>query len=361
MVNEADLRRGVRNLLVDCAGAKPGQRLLILREDHRHGYYGEGLAEAVATHAEAMGLLVSVHDVPVIPDAEDLPADVADACAGADHALFLARLGDQLRFRAPPIDARQIVSYALDTEMLASPFATAPHQAFVALKAVFNGVFSAARSIRVTCARGTDFQGHLSPSAGKTPADVGIKRFPMPVFAPLDATGFTGRVAVAHFLAGTGSKYYEPYGLPITGTVFAEIERARIVGWHGAPDQVARVTAHYAFVGDRYGFDRDVVHSWHAGIHPACAYRQSAHDNYERWSGGAFGNPRLLHFHTCGAYAPGEICWSVVDPTIEVDRRVVWRQGRIEVDAIAGMRDCLRRYPEIAALYEAPSQQIGIA
>ena len=60
-------------------GAKRGERVLILREDHRHGYYGEGLAEAVATHAEAMGLLVSVHDVPVIPDAEDLPADVADA------------------------------------------------------------------------------------------------------------------------------------------------------------------------------------------------------------------------------------------------------------------------------------------
>ena len=55
--------------------------------------------------------------------------------ATSDHVLFLARLGDQLRFRSMPPGARPIVSYVLDTEMLASPFGTAPYQAFVALKA----------------------------------------------------------------------------------------------------------------------------------------------------------------------------------------------------------------------------------
>ncbi len=360
MPREADIERGVHNLLMECADAKRGETLLILREDHCYGYYGEGLVEAIAIHAEAMGLQVRICDVAVIPDAEELPADVFAACASADHALFLARIGDQLRFRARPIGAQQIISYVLDTDMLASPFAAASYQAFVALKAAFNAMFFGAQSVRVTCARGTDFRGRLSPLAGQTPADVGIKRFPMPVFAPLDATGFTGRVAVAHFLAGTGSKYYQPYGLAITGTVFAEIECGRIVRWYGAPDEVAKVNAHYRFVGDRYGIDRDLVHSWHAGIHPACAFRQCAHVNYERWSGSAFGNPRLLHFHTCGAYAPGEICWNIVDPTIEVDEQVVWREGRIVVDAVPGMRDCLSRYPDIAALYEAPSQEIGI-
>jgi hypothetical protein len=361
MTREADLKRGVHNLLIECAAAKPGDTLLILQEDHRHGFYGAGLAETIAMHAEALGLRPRLLDVPILPDAEDLPADVAAASADADHVLFLARLGDQLRFRSRPNGAQQIVSYVLDIEMLASPFATSPYRAFVALKGLFNDMFFSARNIRVTCGRGTDFQGRLLQPTGLKPADVGIKRFPMPVFAPLDATAFTGSVAVAHFLAGTGSKYYEPYGLPITGTVFAEIEHGRIVKWDGAPDEVANVMAHYRFVGDRYGIDRDVVHSWHAGIHPACAYRQSAHAQYERWTGGAFGNPRLLHFHTCGAYAPGEICWNIVDPTIEVDGRIVWRDGRIEVDAVPGMRDCLRRYPEVAALYEEPSQDIGIA
>ena len=358
---DADVRQGVRNLLMECAAAKHGDRLLILREDHRHGYYGEGLADAVAIHAAGLGLRVSILDVPFLPDAEDLPDDILAAVTSVDHALFLARLGDQIRFRARSTATQLVVSYALDAETFASPFAIAPYQAFVDLKALFNAMFAAARHIQVTCARGTDFQGCLLPSSGQVAGDVGIKRFPMPVFAPLDAAGFTGRVAVAHFLAGTGSKYYEPYGVPITGPLFAEIDCARIVRWSGGADEVAKVSAHYGAVSARYGIDRDAVHSWHAGIHPACAYRQSAHDNYERWSGAAFGNPRLLHFHTCGAYAPGEICWNIVDPSIEVDGRIVWRTGRIEVDAVPGMRDHLRRYPDVAALYEAPAQDIGIA
>ena len=361
MTSEFDLRRGLRNMLIECAGAKLGDTLLILHEDHRLGYYGEGLVEVVADNARAIGLAVRLHQVPLLPDAEDLPADIAEAFAEADHALFLARLGDQLRFCTLPPGAQPIVSYALDTQTMASPFATASHQAFIELKACFNEMLFGAQRIRVTCARGTDFAGRQPHSEGRRPVDVQIKRFPVPVFAPLDATGFTGRVAVAHFLAGTGSKYYEPYGVPIRDTIFAEIEGARLVGWDGAPDQVSRVRAHYAFVADRYGIDRDAVHSWHAGIHPGCAYVEPAHVNYQRWSGGAFGNPRLLHFHTCGAYAPGEICWNVVDPTIEVDGRIVWRRGRIEIDAVPGMRDFLRRYPDIAALYVAPCQDIGIA
>ncbi len=68
---------------------------------------------------------------------------------------------------------------------------------------------------------------------------------------------------------------------------------------------MARAEAQYAHVAGLYGIDGGIVHSWHAGIHPGCAFAGSAHDSYERWSGSAFGNPRLLHFHTCGAYAPG--------------------------------------------------------
>jgi hypothetical protein len=82
--------------------------------------------------------------------------------------------------------------------------------------------------------------------------------------------------------------------------------------------------------------------------------------NFERWSGGAFGNPRLLHFHTCGAYAPGEICWNVVDPTIEVDGRVIWRAGRIDLDAVPGAATIVRSYPEVARLFEVPARDIGI-
>jgi hypothetical protein len=360
MGTEQKRHTAVKNMLFACAGARPGDRLLILREDPAHGYYGRGLATEIATTAEDLGLAVNVVDVPVYAEIGALPAELEPAFREADHALFLARLGDQIRFLEAPGGARAIVSYVLDVDTLTSEFATAPYQAFVKLKHAFDGLFRNAARIRVTCASGTDFSGRLPPGAGHRKMDVTVKRFPMSVFAPLDAGGFSGRVAVDHFLVGTGSRYYDPYAIPLDESVFAEIDGGRICGWRGPEAATARVRAHYAFVGSRFDVDADVVHSWHAGIHPACAYKGSAAAHFERWSGSAFGNPRLLHFHTCGAYAPGEICWNVVDPTIEIDGRAVWREGRIEIDAVPGAQSILDAYPGVQSLFETPVRDIGI-
>lgn len=54
---------------------------------------------------------------------------------------------------------------------------------------------------------------------------------------------------------------------------------------------------------------------------------RAAPDNHERWNGRAFGNPRLPHFHTRGARAPGEIAWNVVDPSIIADGLAAWKDG----------------------------------
>jgi hypothetical protein len=361
-IDAAELRRGAMNLFAGCAGARPGESLLILVEDPALGYYRAGLAEAVAEAADAFGLSVARRDIPFSPDADTLPPDLVPAVRASDHTLFLARLGDQLRFRAMPEGSRPIVSYVLDTAALASPFGVASYQAFVALKAAFDRLYAGARLIRVTCPLGTDFKGRATPAAAAPagPADVAIKRFPMSVFAPIDATHFRGRVAVAHLLCGTGSRYYEPFGIPLRTTLFAMIESGRLLRWEGDAAEVARAEAHCAHVAGLYGIDAGVVHSWHAGIHPGCAFPGSAHDAYARWSGSAFGNPRLLHFHTCGAYAPGEICWNVVDPTITVDGETVWEAGRIRLDTVPGAEAILAAHPEVAALFERPERRIGL-
>lgn len=359
MQDEPVCLEGVRNMLVACAGARAGDRLLILREDPAHGYYGRGLDGVIARGAEMLGLLVTIRDVPLYREVDALPLELERAFQNADHALFLARLGDQIRFLQQPGGARAVVSYILDTDMIGSAFATAPHEAFVALKAAFDGLFSGAEQVHVTCARGTDIRGRPPGAPGARP-DVGVKRFPMSVFAPIDAAGFSGRIAVAHFLVGTGSRYYSPYGVPLADTVFAEISGGLTQAWHGPAAVTSYVRAHYAAVADRYGIEADAVHSWHAGIHPACAYRQPAAANFERWSGSAFGNPRLLHVHTCGAYAPGEICWNIVDPTVTVDGRPVWRAGRIDLDAVPGAMQIVRGYPDVARLFAAPVRDIGI-
>ncbi len=203
--------------------------------------------------------------VPFSPDATTLTPALEAILNDHDHALFLARLGDQLRFKAMPANTRPIVSYALDQAAFASPFGTAPYPAFVALKQAINACLGAARHIRVTCPLGTDFSGSPIPAETEQPADVSIKRFPMSVFAPMPAVSFAGRVMVAHLICGTGSRYYEPFGYPVHAPLAATINAGRIVRWEGEPGEVQRVEAHYREVSSRYGLDADFVHSWHAG------------------------------------------------------------------------------------------------
>lgn len=363
MAMSPDFLRGVRNLLDTCAQAERGEKLLIVEEEPALGFYGAGLAEIVAQCATELGLRVERRKTPFSPSVETLPDELSGALQTSDHVLFLARIGDQLRFAAMPGGARPIVSYALDNQAMESPFATADYRSFLVLKYALDRIVGDARHIRITCPLGTDYAGSLTQSATPSPnaaGDVTVKRFPMSVFSPVSCDNFSGRVAVMHCLAGTGSRYYEPYGIRIGEPVFAVVEGHRLVDWDGPEDTVSRVRAHYADVSSRFGIDRDFVHSWHAGIHPGCAYAGDAFDNLERWSGSAFGNPRLLHFHTCGAYAPGEICWNIVDATVVIDDVAIWENGRFYPERFPEGRDLLAGNTELAALFENPRREIGL-
>ena len=113
-------------------------------------------------------------------------------------------------------------------------------------------------------------------------------------------------------------------------------------------------------MAETFGIDPHVMHSWHPGIHPGCAYHAPARDNLERWAGAAFGNPRLLHFHTCGDYAPGEISLNVLDPTVTVDGVAVWDEGAFRPELVPGGAEILARYPCVRAAFEAPVREVGL-
>jgi hypothetical protein len=350
---------GAANLLANCAGTRSRDRVLIVRETPGLGYYDDDIADAVRQAARTMGAEVTVTEVPFEPQPREMPAELRELMRSADQTVFLARLGDQLRFSEMKAGGRAVVCYALDVEMLASPFGTADHRAFTALKSALNRMMGEAASIRVTCPAGTDFAGPGPRAAGPLP-DVGVSRFPMPVFTPIPAEGFSGVVALPGFLVGTGSMYYEPYALEYEGPLFVEFGAGRIRGFSGGAEAIGAAERHYCFVADRFGVDRDFVHSWHAGIHPGCEISGSASQDYARWSGAAFGNPRILHFHTCGAYAPGEISWNVIDPTVCVDGVDVWCDGALRPHLVPGYADIVAEHPEIAALFERPGRHIGL-
>lgn len=358
-LRQPSIEKGAVNLLVNCAGTQRNDRLLIIREEPGLGYYDEDIVTAVAEAGRGIGADVTIREVPFNPQATEVPADVRALMGGADRTVFLARIGDQLRFSDMPSNGRVLVSYALDVGMLESAYGTADYRAFDLLKSALNRMLCAAKSIQVTCPAGTDFRGS-GPGTVTPLQDVGIYRFPMPVFTPVPAAGFSGRVALPGFLIGTGSMYYEPYAREYDGALFAAFANGRISGFSGDEKAVELAEAHYRFVAGKFGIDRDFVHSWHAGIHPACEFSGAAADNYERWSGAAFGNPRLLHFHTCGAYAPGEISWNVVDPTVVVDGVAVWENGILRPQLVPGGADILARYPCARAVFDAPGRNIGL-
>jgi hypothetical protein len=349
---------GAENLLINCAGARPGDRLLIATEPASFGYFDPDAAPCIARTAEAMGIEVDVVDVGFDPDTPHLSDALLHRFEAADIILFLARLGDQLRFSEMPQGKTIVVSFALRQELLASGFGTAHHAAFVAIKAEVNTRLAAAREVHLTCPAGTDVIGtpQMDPGEG---GDTSIRRFPMSVFTPVPAHSFSGRVAMT-FLTGTGSHYYRDYNLEFDAPVLALLQDGRLTGFEGSKSDVARANAHYDRVARTFNIDRNLVHSWHAGIHPGCGYYWDIRDNYERWGGAAFGNPRILHFHTCGAYAPGEISWNVIDPTIEIDGVTYWDQGVFRADRLPGGPAILESYPCAAALFAAPDPEIGL-
>ena len=358
MTVERDLAEGARNLLINCASLKRGETLLIVRESPDFGWYDKAAPEAVAAAARALG--VEFSSLAVGPPANDPDPRLEQAIAAHDCTIFFARVGDQDRFGEAVPGKRSVMSYARDVGMLASAYGRTSHLAFRDLARAVNGALLNAGRIEISCPLGTAVLGAVSEQAREEPVETSVLRFPLGVPQPVDASGFSGRVALARYLTPTGSRAYEPAYLKLEETVFAEIEAGRIVGFSGNRAEVTRVSEHYKRVAGRFGIDPDVVHSWHAGLHPGCAYAADAAQDPDRWSNTVFTNPRILHFHTCGSYAPGEICWNLIDHTVSIDGTRLWENGRLHPEAFAQTRNCVEEWPELADLFTNPSESIGL-
>lgn len=354
-----EFSQGLKNLLINCADAQFGDKILFVHESSDQTYFGNDLPAMLSEATSKLGLEAQFFEVPFEREPKSPDFKLSAEIAKADKTVFFARIGDQMRFRSDGNPNSQVVSYALDSKMLSSRFGTTDCRAFEKLKQLIDGMMARADNIRVTCPLGTDFGGYLTPLM-ESEGDVTIKRFPMTVFKPADAEHFSGRVAQAGFLVGTGSHYYTPYACELEDTLFVEFKGKRIVGFDGTPATVAAAEQHYQAVGKQLGIEPYYVHSWHAGIHPGCAYYEKASENFERWSGGAFGNPRMLHFHTCGAYPPGEISLNIVDPTIAIDGIKVWDNGRLHPERVHGGQKLMETFPGLVEAFDQPQSEIGL-
>ncbi|MFK7992629.1 MAG: hypothetical protein AB8B87_00730 [Granulosicoccus sp.] len=358
-LDDVPLSAGACGLLQHCVKGQPGERLLIVSEPKGAGYYDDDTVQMTATAARASGLKVYQTQAPVSLGSPGEIAAFIDVLTGFDHVIFFARVGDQLRFNELSALPSSTMCYTLDKDMLDSAFGTACYQGLCDVKAFIDKAFQEAMHIRVTCPLGTDYSGKVMWQE-QAIADVSLKRFPMLVPKPIPARGFSGKVVLSRFLVGTGAHFYEPYSLSLNEDVHAVVENNRLVRFLGSKKEVARVNAHHEDIAKRFGVDPWYVHSWHSGIHPGCSFPSDARNNLLRWSGSAFGNPRVLHFHTCGEYAPGEISWTIIDPTICIDDVPVWENGNLYPERLAGGEHLLDAHARLRELYRQPLRDIGL-
>ena len=68
------------------------------------------------------------------------------------------------------------------------------------------------------------------------------------------------------------------------------------------------------------------------------------------WSNTVFGSPNYLHFHTCGDYAPGEICWMLKNQSIVLDDLTFWENGKILYNNFPLLMKCIDKWPVLLTL-----------
>jgi hypothetical protein len=355
----ADISSGARNMLLNCAGLLRGDSILLVYENPKSGWWDAELVGAISSTASGLGIEVKLLETGVPTNSKD--AVVNREMENYDCTIFLARMGDQDRFGSATPGKKIVMCYARDTEMMASAFGVTEYQAMYQLKVAIDILVSEAELIDISCPRGTRYSGSIAQQAPSSDSEVSIFRFPLGVISPIDASNFSGQVVVADYLTPTGSAVYEPAWLKLQQPVTAHVDFGRISHFEGSVEQVKLVEQHYQSVADRLAIDAYVVDSWHVGMHQGLSYQQKAEVNPDRWSNTVFNHPRFMHFHTCGNYAPGEICWLVFNQSIVIDGMDLWRNGQLCLDNFDLTRDCLQRWPQLRKLFSQASGLTGLA
>jgi len=353
----SEMRAGAKNLLTACIEVTAGDELLVVREEQGLGYYDEAVGDSILEVARELG--VQTHELRTgrVAGPEQVPAVIGAAMENVDHTLFLARIGDQMRFRALPGRCTKTVCYALDGEILASAVCRTPyalmHEVLDRLQAEIDDV----RRWRLSCPLGTDIEGTARPPKGSAQGFT-VRIFPEGPFRSIPCDDAKGRV-VTRWFPPSATHLYQPYGLVLDDPVTLWVDGGRIVDITGASEPVQAVRAHYSSVSAGFGIDTWAVHSWHAGANPKILCPWNLRDDIERWNGVMHSHTRYAHLHTCGAYAPGEIALAILDPSIEFDGIPFWLEGRLlflERDEAIKIRD---RYPGEHRAFEIENR-IGV-
>ena len=163
----SQLERSTFNLLCNCAGARAGDRILLVGEEGENLYFSPDLCGTVAHIAEQMGMRPEVIMAAPVSDASRFPRHVREAMDRMDHTVFFSRLGDQVRFCLPKGKSRPVMTYTLGLDYLAAPFASVDFRVMKRMHDALLELVLNSRSYRITGDCGTDLTGVIKPHAGR--------------------------------------------------------------------------------------------------------------------------------------------------------------------------------------------------
>ncbi len=344
------LNKSINNLLNNCAKLNENDTLLIISEDSKFGWYDKDISIAIYDYAKnKLGLST---ELLIVGEPKNNAKNTLEKIIdNYDCAIFFARIGDQERFEKPSSNTKRIMSYVRNIDSLCSLFASTNYEEMKKFKDVINKIIFDAVNIEISCPLGTNLKGTVDKKNINLNKDTSVVRFPVVVPLPILAKNFSGEVVLDGYLTSTGSKVYEPISLKIESPVTAIILNGKIANLNGEKKVVEKIEKHYETVSKIFNIDHDIVHSWHAGINPGIHYSNSVEENPDRWSNTIFPSPKYLHFHTCGNYAPGEICWMIANHNIKIDNVPLWENGILKVDSFDETIQHLQNSSDLRNLY----------
>ncbi len=337
----SQLERGAFNLLCNCAGARAGDRILLVGEEGENLYFTPDLCGTVAHVAEQMGMRPEVIMAAPVSDASRFPRKVREAMDRMDHTVFFSRLGDQVRFCLPKGKSRPVMTYTLGLDYLAAPFASVDFRVMKRMHDALLELVLNSRSYRITGNCGTDLTGVIKPTREDPVSEFAVELFPVMIFPPINCDRMAGTLSIRHFVTSTSTREFSGSTLVLDRPILAHVENSRMTAFDGPPDLVARLRAQFERAAALTGGDAYRINSWHTGINPNTFFNGDPNADLELWGTVAYGSPRYTHMHAAG-HDPGDAAIHLLDMTISFDGQTLWDRGRFtfldrpEIQAMIG-------------------------
>jgi len=324
------LEAGARNLLINCADTKAGDRILIVGEDSESPYFDPQLCNDVATVANKFGAYSDIILAKPVTDASQFPTEVAKAMQTADITIFFSRLGDQVRFVDSPGTGKKIMTYTLTRQHLQSPFAGVDYRVMSKIRKQLMEDISSARRYRIESTKGTNLSGEMKRTVSSQISelvDFTLELFPVMIFPPVDCISVNGQLVIDRFLMSTSVHQYDDSLLYLDSPVTATIEDSVMIAFDGDSKVVAELRQQLERAAAITGGSAYLLNSWHTGINPHTFFDGNPYDNLEHWGTVSYGSPRYTHFHTAGI-DPGDVSINLLDASISFDDKLYWDQGK---------------------------------